>query len=63
VAVVHRISVIGHLLDAMRLGKNGAQNDYALDVTNWTPVFGSLPPVPGDPNPAPFFMGVSGGLR
>jgi hypothetical protein len=34
-----------------------------FDVTNWTPVFGSLPPLPGDPNPAPFFMGVSGGLR
>ena len=34
-----------------------------FDVTNWTPVFGALPPPPGDPNPAPFFMGVSGGLR
>ena len=34
-----------------------------FDVTNWTPVLGSLPPLPGDPNPAPFFMGVSGGLR
>jgi hypothetical protein len=34
-----------------------------FDVTNWTPVVGSLPPLPGDPNPAPFFMGVSGGLR
>ncbi len=34
-----------------------------FDVTNWTPVFGSLPPLPGDPNPAPLFMGVSGGLR
>jgi hypothetical protein len=34
-----------------------------FDVTNWAPVFGSLPPAPGDPNPAPFFMGLSGGLR
>jgi hypothetical protein len=36
---------------------------HLFDVTNWTPVFGSLPPVPGDPNPAPLFIGVSGGLR
>ena len=36
---------------------------HFFDVTNWTPVFGALPPPPGDPNPAPFFMGVSGGLR
>jgi hypothetical protein len=36
---------------------------HLFDVTNWTPVFGALPPLPGDPNPAPFFMGVSGGLR
>lgn len=34
-----------------------------FDVSNWAPVFGSLPPAPGDPNPAAFFMGVSGGLR
>jgi hypothetical protein len=36
---------------------------HFFDVANWTPVFGSLPPPPGDPNPAPFFMGLSGGLR
>jgi hypothetical protein len=36
---------------------------HLFDVTNWTPVFGALPPVPGDPNPAPLFIGVSGGLR
>jgi hypothetical protein len=34
-----------------------------FDVTNWTPVMGALPPLPDDPNPAPFFIGVSGGLR
>jgi len=36
---------------------------HLFDVSNWTPVVGALPPQPGDPNPAPFFMGVSGGLR
>jgi hypothetical protein len=36
---------------------------HLFDVTHWTPVFGSLPPLPGDPNPAPLFVGVSGGLR
>jgi hypothetical protein len=36
---------------------------HFFDVSNWTPVFGALPPPPGDPNPAPFFMGISGGLR
>jgi hypothetical protein len=36
---------------------------HLFDVTNWTPVFGALPPMPGDPNPAPLFIGVSGGLR
>ncbi len=36
---------------------------HLFDVTNWTPVVGSLPPLPGDPNPAPFFVGLSGGLR
>jgi hypothetical protein len=36
---------------------------HLFDVSNWTPVFGALPPPPGDPNPTPFFMGVSGGLR
>jgi hypothetical protein len=36
---------------------------HFFDVSNWTPVFGALPPLPGDPNPAPFFMGISGGLR
>lgn len=36
---------------------------HLFDVTNWTPVFGTLPPAPGDPNPAPLFVGVSGGLR
>jgi hypothetical protein len=36
---------------------------HLFDVANWTPVFGALPPPPGDPNPAPFFMGISGGLR
>jgi hypothetical protein len=34
-----------------------------FDVTNWTPVMGALPPLPDDPNPAPFFIGVSGGLH
>jgi len=36
---------------------------HLFDVSNWTPVFGALPPAPGDPNPAPLFMGISGGLR
>jgi hypothetical protein len=36
---------------------------HLFDVTNWTPVFGALPPAPGDPNPAPLFMGIAGGLR
>ena len=36
---------------------------HLFDVTNWAPVFGALPPAPGDPNPVPLFMGVSGGLR
>jgi hypothetical protein len=36
---------------------------HLFDVSNWAPVLGSLPPAPGDPNPAAFFMGISGGLR
>lgn len=36
---------------------------HLFDVSNWAPVVGSLPPAPGDPNPAAFFMGLSGGLR
>jgi hypothetical protein len=36
---------------------------HLFDVSNWAPVVGSLPPAPGDPNPAAFFMGISGGLK
>jgi hypothetical protein len=36
---------------------------HLFEVTDWTPVFGALPPAPGDPNPAPLFMGIAGGLR
>jgi hypothetical protein len=36
---------------------------HLFDVSNWAPVVGSLPPAPGDPNPAAFFMGLSGGLK
>jgi len=36
---------------------------HLFDVSNWAPVVGSLPPAPGDPNPAALFMGISGGLR
>ena len=34
-----------------------------FDVTDVIPVFGALPPAPGDTNPAPFFVGLSGRLR
>jgi hypothetical protein len=46
------------LLESLKLAQRSL-----FDVTNWTPVFGALPPLPDDPNPAPFFIGVSGGLR
>ncbi len=36
---------------------------HLFDVSNWAPVVGSLPPAPGDPNPAALFMGISGGLK